>query len=261
MKKNQIHKTAIIGSDVEIEEGVVIGAYTVIEGKVKIGKDTYIAPHVVIKGETQIGKNNKIMQFASIGEDPQDLKYKGGKTKLIIGDNNVIREFVTLNRGTEEGGGITRIGNNNFIMSYAHVAHDCFIGNQVILANAANLAGHIHIEDGAVVGALSGVHQFTRIGEHAFIGGATGVRQDIPPYVKASDLPAKLYGINTIGLRRKKFSLETIEALKRCYRIIFREGLLLKEAIKRIEESEDYNIKEVKTFVEFCKNSQRGITR
>ncbi len=238
-----------------------IGPYSVIEGKVSIGNGCFIGPHVVIKGPTIIGNTCRIYQFASIGEIPQDLKFKGEETQLIIGDGNIIREYVTINRGTQGGGGQTVIGNGNFLMSYVHVAHDCIIGNQNILANAATLAGHTTIEDFAIIGALSAVHQFARIGSYAFVSGMTGVPQDIPPYVKASGSRSKLYGLNTIGLKRHNFSDETIVALKKAYRIIFRSKLRLSVGIEMIESDPIWEFSEVRRFVTFLKTSKRGICR
>jgi len=255
-----IHKTAIVHPKAEIDEGVEIGPYSIIDENVRIGRGTIIGPHVIIKKFTRIGKNCNIYQFASIGEIPQDQKFAGEETELIIGDNNIIREFVTLNRGTKEGGGKTLIGNNNFLMAYSHVAHDCYLGNNVIMANAATLAGHITIEDYAIIGGLSAIHQFVRIGAYSLVGGASAVSQDVPPYCLAVGNRAKLYGLNLIGLKRRNFPSEIISALKSAYRIIFKSNLKLKDAIKKVE----YEIKdlpEIKTFIDFLKNSKRGFCR
>ncbi len=256
-----IHPNAIIDPRAEIGEGVEIGPYTIIEQDVVIGQGTKIGPHVTIREGTRIGERCHIYQFASIGEAPQALAYQGEKTNLIIGDHNIIREFVTLHRGTLKGGGKTVIGNNNYFMAYAHVAHDCVIGNQVILANGATLAGHILIEDYAIIGGLSAIHQFCRVGTHAFISGLTGVTLDIPPYMLASGNRAKLYGLNSVGLKRHKFPEETIKALKKAYRIIFRSGLTLDNAIKRIQEDEIYQKPEVQHLLNFIQHSKRGISR
>jgi len=256
-----IHPTAIIDPEAEIGEGVDIGPYSVIEKGVSIDEGTKIGPHVVIREGTQIGKGCQIFQFASIGEAPQFLGYKGEKTFLQIGDQNIIREFVTLHRGTVKGGGKTVIGNESFFMAYSHVAHDCQIGNQVILANGATLAGHILIEDYATVGGLAAIHQFCRVGTHAFIGGVSGVLLDIPPYTKAQGDRAKLFGLNTIGLKRAKFSQETLKALKKAYRIIFRSSLTLEKAIKRLGEDEISQTPEVQHLLDFIQHSKRGITR
>jgi len=256
-----IHPTAIIDSKAEISEGVEIGPYSVIEKNVLIGEGTKIGPHVVIREGTYIGKQCQISQFASIGEAPQSVGYKGEKTSLQIGDHNIIREFVTLHRGTIKGGGKTVIGNENFLMAYSHVAHDCQIGNQVVMANGATLAGHILIEDFAIIGGLSAIHQFCRVGTYAIIGGITGVLLDIPPYTKAQGDRAKLFGLNTIGLKRANFSEETLKALKKAYRIIFRSSLTLENAMKRVVEDEISQTPEVKHFLQFIQCSKRGITR
>jgi len=256
-----IHPTAIIDSKADIREGVEIGPYCVIEKGVSISEGTKIGPHVVIREGTQIGKQCQISQFASIGEAPQFSGYKGEKTFLQIGDRNIIREFVTLHRGTVKGGGKTVIGNENFIMAYSHVAHDCQIGNQVIMANGATLAGHILIEDFAIIGGLSAIHQFCRVGTYAIIGGITGVILDIPPYTKAQGDRAKLFGLNTVGLKRANFSEETLKALKKAYRIIFRSGLTLEKAMKQVGEEEISQTPEVQHFLQFIQGSKRGITR
>jgi len=256
-----IHPTAIVDSKAEISEGVEIGPYSVIEKNVLIGEGTKIGPHVVIREGTYIGKQCQISQFASIGEAPQFLGYKGEKTFLQIGDHNIIREFVTLHRGTVKGGGKTVIGNENFLMAYSHVAHDCQIGNQVVMANGATLAGHILIEDCAIIGGLAAVHQFCRVGTYAIIGGLTGVLLDIPPYTKAQGDLAKLFGLNTIGLKRANFSEETLKALKKAYRIIFRSSLTLEKAMKRVVEDEISQKPEVQHFLQFIQCSKRGITR
>jgi UDP-N-acetylglucosamine acyltransferase len=256
-----IHPTAIIDSKADIGGGVEIGPYCVFEKGVSIGEGTKIGPHVVIREGTQIGKQCQISQFASIGEAPQFSGYKGEKTFLQIGDRNIIREFVTLHRGTVKGGGRTVIGNENFIMAYSHVAHDCQIGNQVVMANGATLAGHILIEDFAIIGGLSAIHQFCRVGAYAIIGGLTGILLDIPPYTKAQGDRAKLFGLNTVGLKRANFSEETLKALKKAYRIIFRSGLTLEKAMKQVGEDEIFQTPEVQHFLQFIQCSKRGITR
>jgi UDP-N-acetylglucosamine acyltransferase len=256
-----IHPTVVIDPKAEIEEEVEIGPYSVIEKGVFIGHGTKIGPHVVIREGTQIGKRCQIFQFASIGEAPQAFAYKGEKTSLLIGDENIVREFVTLHRGTPHGGGKTMIGNGNYFMAYSHVAHDCQIGNQVILANGATLAGHILIEDYAIIGGLSAIHQFCQIGTHAFISGLTGVTLDILPYMLASGSRAKLYGLNMVGLKRHHFSEETVKALKKAYRIIFRSGLTLEKAMKRVEEDEISQMPEAQHLLHFIRHSKRGISR
>ena len=255
-----IHPTALVDPGVQLSKGVQIGPYTVIKSDVTIGENTIIGSHVVIDSHTDIGANCRIFQFSSIGAAPQDLKYRGEETRVIIGDNNVIREFVTINRSTTADIGMTKIGNSNLLMAYCHVAHNCRLGNFVVMANAANLAGHIDVEDFAIIGGLTGVHQFTRIGTHAFIGGASAVAQDVPPYVTASGNRAKLYGLNVVGLKRKGFSEETLNALKQTYRIIFRSSLTLKKAIEKVR-AEVPHLPEVKHMVEFIERSERGICR
>ncbi len=256
-----IHPTAIIDPKAEIGEGVEVGPYSVIEKGVVIGQETKIGPHVVIREGTHIGKRCHIFQFASIGEAPQFSGYKGEKTLLQMGDENIIREFVTLHRGTVKGSGKTVIGNKNFFMAYCHVAHDCQIGNEVIMANAATLAGHIVIEDWAIIGGLVAIHQFIRVGAYAIIGGFSGVLLDIPPYTKAQGDRARLYGLNTIGLKRANFSEETLKALKKAYRIIFRSGLTLEKAVKGVSGDEISRVPEVQHLLHFIQHSKRGIAR
>ncbi len=255
-----IHPTAIVDPGAQLSEGVQVGPYTIIRSDVTIGKNTIIGPHVVIDSHTDIGANCRIFQFSSIGAPPQDLKYRGEETRVIIGDNNIIREFVTINRSTTADIGMTKIGNNNLLMAYCHVAHNCRLGDYVVMANAANLAGHIDVEDFAIIGGLTGIHQFTRIGTHAFIGGASAVAQDVPPYVTVSGNRAKPYGLNLVGLRRRGFSEETLKALKEAYRIIFRSSLVLKKAVERIR-AEVPDLPEVRRFVEFIERSERGVCR
>ena len=256
-----IHPTALVDPQSECDEEVEIGPYSVIEKNVFIGKGTWIGPHVVIREGTRIGKRCRIYQFSSIGEAPQAFAYKGEKTSLLIGDDNIVREYVTLHRGTVHGGGKTTIGNNNYFMAYSHVAHDCQIGNQVVLANGATLAGHILIEDHAIIGGLSAIHQFCQIGTHAFISGLTGVSLDILPYMLASGSRAKLFGLNLVGLKRHHFSEGTLKALKKAYRTFFRSGLTMEKAIKRIEEDEISQTAEVQHLLHFIQRSKRGISR
>lgn len=255
-----IHQTAIVSPNACIEEGVEIGPYSIIDSDVRIGKNTIIGPHVVIRPYTDIGEECRIFQFTSIGEIPQDLKYKGEKTRVVIGNKNTIREFVTIHRATAADGGLTVIGDNNLIMAYCHVAHNCRLDNNIVMANAANLAGHVHIEDYAIVGGLTGIHQFTKIGAYCIIGGASAVTKDIPPFTLASGNFAKLYGLNMIGLKRRGFKEETIMALKDAYRIVFRSSLLLKVAIEKVQ-SDVVDIPEVRQFLDFIRNSKRGICR
>ncbi|MBI5681789.1 MAG: acyl-ACP--UDP-N-acetylglucosamine O-acyltransferase [Deltaproteobacteria bacterium] len=259
-KSIKIHPTAIIHPDAEIGDNVEIGAYSIVGGNVKIGSNVRICPHVVIEGWTDIGTNCKIFQFTSIGAPPQDLKFGGERSEVIIGENNTIREFVTINRATLHGGGKTVIGNNNLLMAYVHVAHDCKIGNSNILANAATLAGHIEVFDHAIIGGLVAIHQFVRIGCYSIIGGASAVTHDIPPYVMAVGNRAKLYGLNKIGLRRHGFPREEITNLKKAYDIIFRNGLGLKDALEKVGKDIKNSV-HIKNLIEFIKNSKRGITR
>jgi len=255
---NKIHPTAIISPEVEIGDNVEIGPYAIIEGKVKIGDNCKIFPSVHIQGYTEIGENTKIFTGAIIGSIPQDLKYKGDITYLKIGKNNTIREYVTINPGTSSGEE-TIIGDNNLIMAYAHIAHNCKIGNNVIIANSGTLAGHVEIDDYAIIGGLVGIHQFCRIGKHSIIGGCSKVVMDIIPFIMADGHPARPYGINVIGLKRRNFSDEKIKILNSVYRIIFKSGLNTSQALKKLEEMND--CEEIKEIIEFIKSSQRGIAK
>ncbi len=255
-----IHSTAIIDTTAELDSGVEVGPYSIIGPRVRIGKNTRIGPHVVIDGWTEIGEECTIFQFASLGAVPQDLKYRGEESRVIIGSNNTIREFVTINRGTAQAGGETRLGSNNLLMAYCHVAHDCRIGSHVVLANAATLAGHIEMEDHAIVGGLAAVHQFVRLGSYCIIGGCSGVSQDIPPYMMANGQRAQLYGLNIEGLKRHRFPEEAVNNLKKAYRVIFRSGLTVEKALEQLE-SEIQNSAEVNHLITFIKASKRGIAR
>jgi UDP-N-acetylglucosamine acyltransferase len=255
-----IHPTAIVHPKAKIDASVQVGAYSIIGEQVEIGANAHIQSHVVIDGITQIGEGCVFFPHASIGLPPQDLKYKGEPTRLIIGHNNTFREFVTINRGTATGGGQTVIGDHNFFMASSHVAHDCIIGNHIIMANVATLGGHITVGDYAVIGGLAAVHQFVHIGPYALIGGGAIVVQDIPPYVIASGNRSKLYGLNRIGLKRHGFSPQQIETLKAAYKILFRYGLPLHAAVKNARETW-VSIPEVETILAFVENSTRGICR
>jgi UDP-N-acetylglucosamine acyltransferase len=255
-----IHPSAMISSKARIGNDVSIGPYAIIGDEVTVGDRTVIGPHAVIDPYVEIGNECHIFQFASVGAVPQSLKFKGELTWTKIGDRCIIREFVTINRGTEEGGGITKIGDDCLLMAYAHIAHDCILGNRVVMANNATLAGHVAIGNCATVGGLTAVHQFVRIGDYAFVGGKTVVVKDITPYVLASGDRATLHGLNLVGLNRYGFNPEVVKQLKKTYRIIFRIGLTLNEAIERVA-AEIEPIPEVKTFIEFIKSSERGITR
>lgn len=255
-----IHQTAIVHEGAQIAEGVEIGPYAIIGEHVTIGAGTTIGPHTVIEGWTEIGRDNRIFQFASIGAPPQDLKYCGEKALLKIGDRNTVREFATLHRGTADGGGETVIGNDNLFMAYSHVAHDCLLGNHVILANGATLAGHVAVDDFAILGGLCAVHQFTRIGAHVMISGGSMVTQDVPPFSIAQGDRAKTVGINQIGLKRRGFSEEAIRGIKQAYKLIFRSGLRTEEALEQIA-SELKGCPEVDEFANFIRKSTRGVAR
>ncbi len=256
-----IHPTALVDPKAEIGENVDIGPYSVIEKGVSLGEGTKIGPHVVIREGTYIGKRCQVYQFSSIGEAPQAVAYRGEPTLLQVGDDNIIREYVTLHRGSVKGGGKTVLGNENFIMAYSHIAHDCQIGNHVVMANVATLGGHILIEDHAIIGGLVAIHQFCRVGTYAMVSGVTGVVQDIPPYTMAAGDRARLYGLNSVGLRRHQFSEQEIKALKKAYRIIFRSGLTLAKALKTIEEDEIFQLPRVQHLLQFIRHSKRGICR
>ncbi|MFH1976481.1 MAG: acyl-ACP--UDP-N-acetylglucosamine O-acyltransferase [Pseudomonadota bacterium] len=255
-----IHETAIINSSAEIDSNVDIGAYSIIGENVFIGSGTVIGPHVVIDPFVTIGRNCRIFQYAAIGAVPQSLKFEGEKTYVKIGNGTIIREFVTIHRGTGFGGGITEVGEENFLMAYTHIAHDCRVGRKVVMANNATLAGHITIGDHATIGGLVAVHQFVKIGEYAFVGGKSAVVKDVPPYVIAAGDRAELHGLNSVGLKRHGFSPTTLSLLKKTYRIIFRIGLTMNEAIERVR-AEVEQIPEVVNFIDFIKSSQRGVTR
>jgi len=255
-----IHSTAIIHPGADIDPSVEVGPYAVIGEHVSIGPGTKVGPHAVVEGWTTIGKDNVIFQFASVGADPQDLKFAGEKSFLKIGDRNRIREFVTIHRGTEDGGGLTQIGDDCLFMAYSHVAHDCKVANHVILANAATLAGHCEVDDYAILGGLSAVHQFTRIGCHVMISGGAMVAQDITPYCIAQGDRAEIAGINLVGLKRRGFSELALAQIKNAYKVIFRQNLRLEEAIAKLDELTDLTA-EAKLFIEFIRSSKRGIAR
>jgi UDP-N-acetylglucosamine acyltransferase len=255
-----IDSRAVIHPKAELASDVEVGPYTVIGPDVVVAEGTWIGPHVVINGPARIGRDNKIYQFASIGEIPQDKKYGGEPTLLEIGDRNVIREFCTVNRGTVLGGGATRIGSDNWIMAYVHIAHDCQVGNHTIFANNASLAGHVVIEDHVILGGFSLVHQFCSLGTHCFTAFASGIAKDVPPYVMVSGFSAAPHGLNVEGLRRRGFSADTIAHLRRAYKIIYRSKLTLKEAIAQLKEmAGEYS--EVELMVNFLEKSTRGIVR
>lgn len=255
-----IHPSAVIHPGARIAADVSIGAYAVIGEHVTIGAGSQIGPHVVIEGVTSIGAQNRIFQFASIGAAPQDKKYAGEPTRLEIGDRNTIREFCTLNTGTVQDGGVTRLGNDNWIMAYVHVAHDCMIGNNTILANNATLAGHVHLGDWVFLGGFTTIHQFCKIGAHAMTAFTAAVSQDVPPYVTAAGNRAKPAGINSEGLRRRGFSSDAIAAIKRAYKTLYRQGLSLDEARQQLAE-QGLQFAEVQLLVDFIASADRGIIR
>ncbi|MDR2925424.1 MAG: acyl-ACP--UDP-N-acetylglucosamine O-acyltransferase [Azoarcus sp.] len=255
-----IHPTAIIHSGAKIGNGVEIGPYSVVGEHVEIGDNTRVGPNVVLEGHTRIGRENRIFQFSSIGGEPQDKKYLGEPTRLEIGDRNTIREYCSFSTGTAQDSGVTRIGNDNWIMAYVHVAHDCQIGDNTIFANGASLAGHARVGDWAILGGFSGVHQFVRVGAHSFVGAFTLLLQDLPPYITVGGSPAAPHGINSEGLRRRNFSTESIAAIKRAYRILYRNGLSLAQAREQIAAlAADYA--EVQLFADFIEVSGRGLVR
>ncbi len=260
----KIDPRAIISSKAEIDKGVEIGPYSIIGDDVFIGKDTVIGANVVIEGPAKIGERNRIYQFVSIGTPPQDLTYHVEETTVIIGNDNVIREFVTINRGSTKENWKTVIGNGNYLMAYAHVAHDCCLGDNIVMANLATLGGHVAVGDHAIISAFVAVHQFVRIGTYAFVGAKCGVDRDIPPFMLASvdktGPRAKLFGINTVGLRRQGFSRDVIEGLKRAYKIIWRENKNLKKAIEQVR-NELEPFQELELLIEFLSTSRRGIIR
>ncbi|MBW2476937.1 MAG: acyl-ACP--UDP-N-acetylglucosamine O-acyltransferase [Deltaproteobacteria bacterium] len=255
-----IHPTAIIDPSAQLAQGVEVGPYAIIGPHVSIGAGSRVGAHAMIDSWTEIGKENHIYQFASVGAPPQDLKYGGEETHLKIGDRNRIREFATLHRGTVEGGGVTTVGSDCLFMAYSHVAHDCIVHDHVILANGATLAGHVEVEQHAIIGGLAAVHQFCRLGCHTMISGGAMVAQDIPPFTVAQGDRAKTVGLNLIGLKRRGFSDDSVRGLKQAYRLIFRSGLRLDEALQSIAEDIDSS-PELEHFVAFIKKSQRGIAR
>jgi UDP-N-acetylglucosamine acyltransferase len=231
-----IDPRAVVDPSARLAPDVTVGPFSVIDAEVKIGAGTRIGPHVVIRGPTRIGRDNRIFQFASLGEMPQDKKYGGEPTRLEIGDRNTIREFVTINRGTVQDAGLTRLGDDNWIMAYVHIAHDCAVGNRTIFANGASLAGHVRVEDDVVLGGFALVYQFTRLGMHSFCGFACGVHRDVPPYVTVAGYRAEPFGINAEGLRRRDFADEEIQAIRRAYKALYRANLRLEEAVEKVRE-------------------------
>ncbi|MGE4298701.1 MAG: acyl-ACP--UDP-N-acetylglucosamine O-acyltransferase [Desulfovibrionaceae bacterium] len=254
-----IHPSAVVHPDAVIADNVTIGPAAVIEDKVRIGEGTVIDAFAKIMSHTSMGKGNRVHSYSCVGGEPQDLKFHGEPSTLEIGDDNVIREFATLHRGTEGGGMVTRIGNGCLLMAYTHVAHDCILGNGVIMSNAASLAGHVTIHDHAIIGGMSGVHQFVHVGAHSFLGGMSGLAQDLPPYMLAVGNRAVMHGPNAVGLRRLKVSQDTIRALRSAYKRLFRSELPRQEALEEVEYEWGQH-PEIKALVDFVRNSERGVT-
>jgi len=259
----QIHPTALVDPAAELAEGVTIGPYAVIGPGVRIGAGTSVGAHTTIEGPTTIGRDNRIFQFASLGAAPQDMKYRGEPTELHIGDRNTIREFCTFNRGTTQDVGVTRIGDDNWIMAYVHIAHDVQLGHRTILANNATLGGHVHVGDSAFVGGLSGVHQFVRIGAHAMVGFQSHVSQDVPTFMTVSGNPLSVHGFNAEGLRRRNFSAERIAQVKQMHRLLYRKGLTLEQARAEIAAlpAVEGGEADVALLLDFLAASTRGIVR
>jgi UDP-N-acetylglucosamine acyltransferase len=255
-----IDPTAIIDSHAELADDVTVGAFSVIGADVKIDAGTVLGPHVVIKGPTSIGKKNRIYQFTSIGEDPQDKKYASEVTRLEIGDRNTIREFTSMHRGTQQDNSVTKIGNDNLFMAYTHVAHDCIIGDHVIMANGASLAGHVHLNDHAILGGFTLVHQFTQIGQYSFAAMGSAITQDIPPFIMVGGKPTRPHGINSVGMERNGISAEDIRLIRNAYKIIYKMNLRLEDAIEQMEElaSDSQQLSEM---ISFLRNVRRGILR
>jgi len=255
-----IDPRAIVSPKAELAADVIVGAYSVIGDDVKIGPGTWVGPHAVITGHTTLGAGNKVFQFASIGDAPQDLKYKGEPTRLQIGDRNVFREFTSMNRGTEQGGGVTAIGSDNLFMSYTHVAHDCHVGSRIVMANYATLGGHVELGDWVIMGGYSGIHQFTKVGAHAFLGNNAAVTRDVPPYLMVVGAPAVPHSINSEGLKRRGFTPEQIRNLKNAYRVLYRSELKLADAVAELNRRAATQ-PELKIFVDFIGESTRSLVR
>lgn len=255
----RVHPTAIVEAGAELDADVSVGPYAIVGPEVRVGAGTSIGSHAVLEGATQIGPGCRIGSHVIIGSPPQDVKYHGEPTRVVIGEGTLVREFATIHRASIGGAGITRVGPRCFIMAYAHVAHDCELGEQVIMANQVSLAGHVSLGRFVIVGGMTGIHQFVRIGDFAFVGACSAVLQDVPPFVKVQGNRAKPFGLNVVGLRRHGFSLETVQALKEAYRLVFDSDLNTSQALERLEPQA--RLPEVRQFVEFIKRSQRGITQ
>jgi len=256
-----IHETACVDPAAQIAEDVEIGPFSVIGPNVTIGPGCRIGPHVVLEGNTHLGREVEVFQFASVGAPPQDKKFEGGETRLEIGDRTIIRESATLHLGTEEGGGVTRVGADNLVMAYVHVAHDCQVGDQVVLSNAVTLAGHVEVGDHAIIGGMTAVHQFCRIGTYAFIGGASAISKDVPPYASAAGNRARLYGLNTVGLDRAGFAKETVDGLKRSFKALFHRKRPRDQALAEVADSAEASLPEVQQLMTFLRESERGVVR
>lgn len=255
-----ISDKAVIHPSAKIASNVSIGPFSVIGPDVEIGEGCWIGPHVVINGPTRLGKNNKIFQFASIGEDPQDKKFNGEETWLIVGDGNVFRECTTITRGTAHGTGKTIIGNNNLLMAYVHIAHDCIIGDETVFSNNASIAGHVRVDNFANLSGFVGVHQFCSIGQYSFCAGGSIIVKDVPPFITVQGYPASVHGLNSEGLKRRQFDSETLVNMKRAYKVLYREGLTLEEAVAKLETMVE-QCPPIKLLIDFIKASERGIIR
>ena len=259
-----IHPTALIAEGARLDPSVSVGPYAVIGANVTIGANTTIGAHCVIEGHTTLGQDNRVFQFASLGGAPQDKKYAGEPTRLVIGDRNTVREFCTFNTGTTQDDGVTRIGDDNWIMAYVHIAHDCVVGNQTILANNATLAGHVQIGDYAIIGGLTGLHQFTQVGAHVMAGFASHISQDVPPFMMVDGNPLAVRGLNLEGLRRRGFSPERLSAIKQMHRLLYRQGLTLdaaRSAIAALPEQYPQAAADIAAMLDFLNASTRGIAR
>lgn len=259
-----IHPTAIVADGARIDPSVTVGPYTVIGPQVVIGPGSTVGPHCVIEGRTTIGADNRIFQFVSLGAAPQDKKYAGEDTELVIGDRNTIREFCTFNLGTAQDKGVTTLGNDNWIMAYVHIAHDCVVGNQTILANNATLAGHVEVADQAIIGGLTGIHQFVKVGAHVMAGFASHISQDVPPFMMVDGNPLSVRGLNLEGLRRRGFSAERVAVIKQMHRLLYRQGLTLdaaRAAIADLPVAHPEATADVALVLDFLANSRRGIAR
>jgi UDP-N-acetylglucosamine acyltransferase len=260
----RVHPTAIVSPQAQLADTATVGPYTLIGPDVTVGEGTTIGPHCVIEGHTRIGRDNRIFQFSSIGAAPQDMKYAGEPTQLVIGDRNTIREFCTFNVGTVQDGGVTRIGNDNWIMAYVHIAHDCQLGDHIIMANNATLAGHVHLADWVFIGGLTGVHQFVKIGAHAMAGFASAVTQDVPPFMTVDGNPLAVHGFNVVGLRRRGFTPERIAGVKQMHKLLYRQSKTLAQAtdeIKNLAESQPESRDDVALMTQFLAQATRGIAR